>query len=28
LYNTALLIKKNTVVDEWKVIARDRKISI
>lgn len=28
LYNTALLIKKNTVVDEWKVVARDRKISI
>ena len=28
LYNTILLIKKNTLVDEWKVIARDRKISV
>ena len=28
LYEKALLVKKNTVVNEWKVIARDRKISI
>jgi D-serine deaminase-like pyridoxal phosphate-dependent protein len=28
LYERALLVKKNTVENEWKVIARDRKISI
>ena len=28
LYETAVLIKKNNAVDEWKVIARNRKISI
>ena len=28
LYEKALIVKKNTVENEWKVIARDRKISI
>jgi D-serine deaminase-like pyridoxal phosphate-dependent protein len=28
LYESALIVKNNLIVDEWRVIARDRKITI